>query len=403
MIDHIYEYDVPAGSYVWMGNTAMVEGALAAGCRFFAGYPITPQNEVPERMSLRLPQVGGRFIQMEDEIGSISAVVGAALGGLKAMTSTSGPGFSLMQETMSWAGGIEAPIVVGEVQRSGPGAGIVSLPHHSDIIQAHYGGNGEYQVIAFAPSSSQELFDLTIEAFNAAETWRTPSIIFSDSWLGHIHEEVKVPPLDEIQKRVVPRKYVAYDDEGKPLPRQKYVPFTFADRKTGEHKISIPPNIATDYWPPTGWLPAVTHSPQSIPTEEQFVSANMVNWINKKITDNEEKIVKVEEYWTDDADVALITYGLPFRTALRSVKIARKEGIKAGLFRLVTVWPFARKAVNELSQKVKRLIVPEINLGQILVWVEAAVEDGTLVTPFPVISRLHEPKELLDKIKEVVN
>ncbi len=401
MPKHIYDYDVPAGSYVWMGNTAMVEGALAAGCRFFAGYPITPQNEVPERMSLRLPQVGGRFIQMEDEIGSISAVVGASVGGLKAMTSTSGPGFSLMQETMSWAASIEVPIVVGEVQRTGPGAGIVSLPHHSDIIQAKYGGNGEYQVIAYAPSSSQELFDLTIEAFNAAETWRTPAIVFSDSWLGHIHEEVKIPPLDELKKRSIPRKLETFDEEGKPLPRQKYMPFTMQSKKTGEYQITIPPNITTDYFPE--WMPAVTHSPQSIATEDQSVSENMVNWINKKIIENEEKIVKVEEYFTDDADVAFICYGLPFRTALRSVKMARAEGIKAGLFRLVTVWPFARKAVAELSQKVKKIIVPEINLGQILVWVEAAVEDGTTVVPVPAISRLHEPKELLDKVKEVLN
>ncbi|MHA1649096.1 MAG: transketolase C-terminal domain-containing protein [Candidatus Helarchaeota archaeon] len=401
MSEYIYEYDMPPGRYVWMGNTAMVEGALAAGCRFFAGYPITPQNEVPERMSQRLPQVGGRFIQMEDEIGSISAVVGAALGGLKAMTSTSGPGFSLMQETMSWAAAIEVPIVVGEVQRTGPGAGIVSLPHHSDIIQAHYGGNGEYQVIAFAPATSQELFDLSIEAFNAAETWRTPTIIFSDSWLGHIHEEVKVPPLDELKKRVIPRKKVAYDAEGKPLKRQQYLPFTMYDKKAGEYKISITPNITTEYFPE--WLPAVTHTPQSIPNEFQESSEIMVTNINNKILANEEKIVKIDEYFTDDADVALVCYGLPYRTALRSVKMARADGMKAGLFRLITVWPFAKKAIRELSQKVKKILVPEINIGQIVIWVEAAVEDGTEVKPIPAISRLHEPKELYNEIKEALN
>ncbi len=401
MPENIYDYDMPAGRYVWMGNTAMVEGALAAGCRFFAGYPITPQNEVPERMSKRLPQVGGRFIQMEDEIGSISAVLGASVGGLKAMTSTSGPGFSLMQETMSWASAIEIPIVVGEVQRTGPGAGIVSLPHHSDIIQARYGGNGEYQVIAYAPATSQELFDLTIEAFNAAETWRTPAIIFSDSWLGHIHEEVRVPPLDELKKRVKPREMIAYDTDGTPLDRQKYLPFTMKNVTTGEYEITIPPNITTEYFPE--WMPAVTHSPQSIASEDQAVSENMVNWINYKILDNEEKIVQTEEYFTDDADVVLVCYGLPFRTALRSVKKAREEGIKAGLFRLITVWPFANNAIRKLSQKVKKILVPEINIGQILIWVEAAVEDGTKVVPVPAISRLHEPKELLDKIKEVLH
>lgn len=400
MLEHIYEYDMPAGRYVWMANTAMVEGALAAGCRFFAGYPITPQNEVPERMSQRLPQVGGRFIQMEDEIGSISAVLGAAMGGLKAMTSTSGPGFSLMQETMSWAASIEIPIVVGEVQRTGPGAGIVSLPHHSDIIQAHYGGNGEYQVIAYAPATSQELFDLTIEAFNAAEIWRVPAVIFSDSWLGHIHEEVVVPPLDELKKRVVPRKLETFDTDGQPLPRNKYVPFTSFSRKDNCYLSDIPPNITTDYFPE--WLPAVTHSAQGIPSEYQEASEAMVNAINKKILQNEEKIVKVEEYFTDDADVVVVCYGLPYRTSLRSVKQAREQGIKAGLCRLVTVWPFAQKAIRELSQKVKKIIVPEINLGQLVIWVQAAVEDGTSVEFVPAISRLHEPKELLNKIKEVV-
>ncbi|MHA1266273.1 MAG: transketolase C-terminal domain-containing protein [Candidatus Helarchaeota archaeon] len=400
MLEHIYDYDMPPGKYVWMANTAMVEGALAAGCRFFAGYPITPQNEVPERMSKRLPQVGGRFIQMEDEIGSISAVIGASMGGLKAMTSTSGPGFSLMQESISWAASIEIPIVIGEVQRTGPGAGIVSLPHHSDIIQAHYGGNGEYQVIAFAPATCQELFDFTIDAFNAAETWRVPAIIFSDSWLGHIHEEVNIPPLDELNKRIVPRKYITYDSDGQPLPRNKYHPFTSYNKKENCYISDIPPNITTDYFPE--WLPAVTHSSQGIPSEFQEASEAMVNAINKKILANEEKIVRYQEYFTDDADVALVCYGLPFRTGLRSVKQSRAEGIKAGLFRLITVWPFARQAIRQLSQKVKRILVPEINIGQLVIWVEAAVEDGTVVEAIPAISRLHEPKELLDKIKEAV-
>ncbi len=402
MQEDIYEYDTPAKSYVWMGNVAMVEGALAAGCRFFAGYPITPQNEVPERMSERLPQIGGRFIQMEDEIASITAVIGASMAGLKAMTSTSGPGFSLMQESLSWAASIEVPIVVGEVMRTGPGAGIVSLPHHSDIIQAAYGGNGEYQVIAYAPSSSQELFDLTIDAFNAAELWRTPVVIFSDSWLGHIHEEVKVPPLDDLKKRVLPRKMVDLDATGNPLPRNQYYVFTRYDKKTCEFKMSIPPNIATDYFPAQGWLPAVTHSAQGLPSEFQEAAEYEVMTINNKILANEEKIVKVQEYFTEDADIAFVCYGLPFRSALRAVKEARAEGIKAGLLRLVTIWPFARKAVRELSQKVKKIIVPEINLGQILIWVEAAVADGTRVEGMPAISRLHEPKELLDKIREGV-
>jgi len=397
MAENSYEYDMPSKSYVWMGNEAMVEGALAAGCRFFAGYPITPQNEVPERMSVRLPQLGGVFIQMEDEMASISAVVGASFAGLKAMTSTSGPGFSLMQEVMSWASSIEVPMVVADVQRTGPGAGIVNLPHHSDIIQAHYGGNGEYPVIAYAPSSCQELFDFTIDAFNDAETWRTPVVIFSDSLLGHIHEKVVVPPKKKLDQHVIPRKLATYEEDGiTPLPRNKYYTFTNYDKKANIYKISIPPNIATDYFPE--WLPAVTHSPQSIASEYQEAAELEVYTLNSKFG---ESVIKTQEYFIEDADIALVCYGLPFRSALRAVKLAREEGIKAGLFRLVTVWPFARKAVQELSQKVKKLLVPEINIGQILIWIEAAVEDGTIVEGIPSISRLHTPKELLDKIKEV--
>ncbi|MDD1778112.1 MAG: 2-oxoacid:acceptor oxidoreductase subunit alpha [Candidatus Helarchaeota archaeon] len=398
MSDYNYDYDLPSKPYVWMGNEALVEGALAAGCRFFAGYPITPQNEVPERMSERLPRLGGRFIQMEDELSSAAAVVGASFAGLKAMTSTSGPGFSLMQEIMSWAASIEVPMVVADVQRTGPGAGIVNLPHHSDIIQAHYGGNGEYNIIAYAPASCQELFDFAIDAFNDADAYRTPVVIFSDSLLGHIHEKVVVPPLEELKKRVIPRKLVTYDQDGKtPLPRNKYLTFTSYDKKANCPKITIPPNIATDYFPE--WLPAVTHSPQAIASEYQEASELEVYTLNNKFG---EKVIKIQEYMTADADIALICYGLPFRSALRAVKLARAEGIKAGLFRLVTVWPFPRKAVRELSQKVKKLLVPEINLGQILIWVEAAVEDGTKVEGISAISRLHEPQELLAKLKEGV-
>lgn len=387
----IYNYDMKPGKTVLIGNFAMVEGALAAGCRFFAGYPITPQNDVPEKMSVRLPQLGGRFIQMEDEIGSISAVIGASFAGVKAMTSTSGPGFSLMQESLSWAACVEIPIVVCDVQRTGPGSGIVSLPHQSDIIQAQYGGNGEYKVIAYAPSSCQELFDFTFDAFNDAEKWRVPVYVFSDAWLGNVRERVIIPSLEEINEKIIPRK---------PMPddMSKWIPFS---RKVGD-KIEVPdavPTLGYDSFP--DWVSSVTHNPTGIASEEGLVSYKMIEAICDKITKNEDSICKTKSYFLDDADIAVVTYGFPSRPALAAVQEARKAGIKVGLLRLLTVWPFPTKIMQELSEKVKKVIDVEMNWGQMLVWMQANLAEGTQLKFVPQISKLHEPKEILDKIKEV--
>ncbi|MFX0133263.1 MAG: transketolase C-terminal domain-containing protein [Candidatus Hodarchaeota archaeon] len=385
------DYDGKPGKTVLMGNSAMAEGCIAGGCRFFAGYPITPQNEVPEYMSRRLPQVGGRFLQMEDEIGSIAAVVGAAITGVKAMTSTSGPGFSLMQEIFSWAACIELPLVIADVQRTGPGSGIVSLPHHSDIMQAHWGGNGEYQIVAYAPSTCQELFDFAIDAFNDSETWRTPVVIFSDAWLGHIYERVIIPEPDELKKKIVKRKKFSGDPK-------TYKGATWKD-KEGNIVIPDPPILGYDFFP--DWLPSVTHTPVYFPSEDSEVSYKMIEAINDKILKNEEKIVKVQKLNLEDADIAIICYGLPFRTVKTAMKEARKEGIKVGILRLVTPWPFAKQEIKKLSEAVKKIIVLEMNWGQILTYVEAAVEDGTSVHFIPEISKIPEPKKILNKIREV--
>ncbi|MFX0135305.1 MAG: transketolase C-terminal domain-containing protein [Candidatus Hodarchaeota archaeon] len=386
------EYDMKPGKTVFMGNEAMAEGALAAGCRFFAGYPITPQNDVPQRMSERLPQLGGRFIQMEDEIGSIAAVIGASFAGLKAMTSTSGPGFSLMQECMSWAACVEVPLVVCDVQRTGPGSGIVSLPHHSDILQAHYGGNGEYQVIAYAPSNAQELFDFTIDAFNDSETWRVPAIVFSDSWLGHIFEEVVIPTPEELKERIVERK--SYQGDLK-----DYLPFSY--KKGDEFIIPEPPKLGEDNFP--DWLPSVSHGPNSMATEDTKVSFKMVEALNDKILKNENKIVKTKSIHMEDAEIAVIAYGLPSRPALRAITQAREEGIKVGLLRLLTVWPFPCKTIEELSKKVNKILLIEINWGQLLPYVKANTdcEAGAEVSFLSEISKLHEPAQILKKIKEL--
>ncbi|NVM54895.1 MAG: 2-oxoacid:acceptor oxidoreductase subunit alpha [Candidatus Helarchaeota archaeon] len=391
--DYFFQKSVMTGTHLMMGNSAMVEGCLAAGCRFFAGYPITPQNEVPERMSQRLPEVGGVYMQMEDEIGSISAVTGACLGGLKAMTSTSGPGFSLMQETMSLAALEELPIVVGEVQRVGPGSGIVSLPTHGDVTQFKRGGNGDYEIITVAPNSAQELFDLSIEAFNLAEIWRNPVIIMSDAWLGHIHEKVVIPPADEIKKRIVPRKRYAPDEKLK-------LCYTKANADFTEFDIPPLPLMGTTQFPM--WMPTITHTKTAFGTEEINVAEDCIMTLNYKITKNEAKIAKTEEFFLDDCDILVIAYGLTSRTALEAVNMARAEGIKTGLLRLITVWPTAVTAIRKASQAVKTIVMPEMNLGQIAGEVERiSLKEGVPVHLLSWTAHLHEPEEILSKIKEV--
>ncbi|MHA1783990.1 MAG: transketolase C-terminal domain-containing protein [Candidatus Helarchaeota archaeon] len=397
------KYDSCEKEFIWMGNTAMAEGCLAGGCRFFAGYPITPQNEVPERLSLRLPQLGGKFIQMEDEIGSIAAVVGAASVGARAMTSTSGPGYSLMQEIISWATTIELPLVIADVQRTGPGSGLVSLPHHSDVMQAHYGGNGDYINIALAPASCQELFDFSIDAFNYAEEYRTPTIILSDAWLGHIHEKVKTPSQDELNKRIKWNRN--YDDEPPAL-----MPFS-KKNSDGTFDIVKTPVLGTPHFP--WWVPSISHVPNSgFPIEGDTISKDeeksyaMVEVVNDKIIKNEHKISsnRCPTWFMDDADYALIAYGMPARSSLRAVKDARKEGIKVGLLKMEVLWPFPKTAISKLAEQVKKVIVPELNWGQMFVEIEREVaKHGKEAILLKQVSKLHEPAEIMSKIKEVCN
>ena len=391
--DEYFDKSVMTGTYLMSGNMAMVEGSIAAGCRFFAGYPVTPQNEVPERMSLRLPEVGGVYLQMEDEIGSISAVVGAIFGGKKAMTSTSGVGFSLMQETMSLCALEEIPIVVGEVQRVGPGSGIVSLPTHGDVSQFRRGGNGDYETIVVAPNSSQELFDLSIDAFNLAETWRNPAIIMSDAFLGHNHEKVIIPPADEIKKRVVPRTRYAPGDKLKHI-------FTIAKEPFEKFDIPPLPLMGTPQFP--GWIPTVTRAVTGLVTEDPDLADQIVKTLNYKISKNEAKITMTEEHYLDDCDILVVSYGLTSRTALEAVEIVRAEGMKVGSLRLKTVWPTAVSALTRASQSCKKIVMPEMNMGQIAGEVERiSLKEGVPVHVVPITTRLHRPDEIISKIKEV--
>jgi 2-oxoglutarate ferredoxin oxidoreductase subunit alpha len=379
---------LPEGKYVMMGNVAMAEGALAAGLNFFGGYPITPSTETLEHLAKRLPEVGGCCMQMEDELASINSVVGASLAGAKAMTATSGPGLSLMTETISMAANLEIPFVFCDVQRVGPGsAGPVTDPHHNDIGLIRFAGHGEFQVIALAPMNCQELFDLTITAFNFAETYRCPVFILSDAYLGHLHEAIYIPPREEIVKRVVKRE----------LPQNLSKKFSYKDTNTGTYVIPKPPIIGTDHCP--GMF---LHSPHN---SDGFPSGNALGFMEvliEKVKTNMDKISIIEEYKLDDADIIIIAYGLPVRTSYRAVDIARKEGIKAGILRLVTLWPFNDEKVKKSIKNAKVILVPELNYtGFIAEQVERVSKLEIPIIKIPKVGVFHHPDDILEIIKEV--
>lgn len=376
---------MPGELRLMTGYDALVEGAITAGCRFFAGYPITPSTEIAERMSNRLPKVGGIFIQMEDELASIIAIIGASWGGLKAMTATSGPGFSLMQEGLGFAIITETPIVLVDVMRGGPSTGLVTLPSQGDVMQARWGSHGDYAIIALAPWSSQEMFDLAIKAFNLAEIYRNPVIILSDEVVAHIREPIKIPPPDEIE--VVERR-----------------------------KPSVPPTEFIPYLPDPGeWvspMPAFGEGynllVESVMHDEfghrigmgQPIAERKIKRIYYKIEKNVEKIAMYEEKGLEDADVAIVTYGSSARTSLKAMKDARNLGIKVGMLRLITLWPFYDKLIEELSSKVKSIVVPEMNMGKIVREVERASKGQCKILPVPKVGGvLHNPDEILSAVK----
>ncbi len=380
---------LPEGKHLMMGNIAMSEGAIAAGLKFFGGYPITPSTEVIEHLSVRLPQIGGVCMQMEDEIASINSVIGASLVGAKAMTATSGPGLSLMTETISMAANLEIPFVFCDVQRNGPGTGYVTEPHHNDIGLMRFAGNGEFQVITLAPMSCQELYDLTITAFNFAETYRCPVFIMSDAYLGHLHEVVNIPKQEDVIKRVIDRE----------LPNDFTKKFSYKDEIDGKYVIPKPPVMGTDYCP--GMFLSQPHNYEGLPTPKPL---KFIEMMIDKITSNIDKISLTESYKLDDAEIVIIAYGLPVRTSYRAVDLARKEGIKVGIFRLITIWPFPDKKVKETVKDVKAVIVPELNYtGVIAEQVERVTELNTPVIRIPNACEIHHPHDILKVIKEVAN
>ena len=380
---------LPEGKHLMMGNIAMSEGAIAAGLKFFGGYPITPSTEVIEHLSVRLPQIGGVCMQMEDEIASINSVIGASLVGAKAMTATSGPGLSLMTETISMAANLEIPFVFCDVQRNGPGTGYVTEPHHNDIGLMRFAGNGEFQVITLAPMSCQELYDLTITAFNFAETYRCPVFIMSDAYLGHLHEVVNIPKQEDVLKRVIDRE----------LPDDFTKKFSYKDENLGKYVIPKPPIIGTDYCP--GMFLSQPHNYEGLPTPKPL---QFIEMMIDKITSNINKISLTSTYKLDDAEIVIIAYGLPVRTSYRAVDLARKEGIKVGILRLITIWPFPDEKVKETVKDAKAVIVPELNYtGVIAEQVERVTKLNTPVIRLPNVCEIHHPHDILKVIKEVAN
>ncbi len=338
--------DPRVGQFFMAGNYACVEGAIAAGCRFYAGYPITPSSEIAEYMSKRLPQVGGHYVQMEDEIGSIAAILGASNAGLKSMTATSGPGFSLMMENIGLGIITETPCVIVDVQRGGPSTGLPTLIGQGDMMQARWGTHGDYETIAYSPNSVQEMFDFTVKAFNTAEKYRTPVFVMADQIIAHMTGRLVIPSAGRME--VVERKKPSKTDPA-------FLPFDFAQ--------DFPPMAVAG----EGFhinVDSLTHDERGYPSLSHDVSERMLEHLVGKIRSNKDKIVEVEHYLTDDAATIVVAYGSTSRSALRAVKEARRAGKKAGLLRLITPWPFPAKEVEELSSRAKAIVVPEVNYGQ---------------------------------------
>ncbi len=375
---------VLTGAHYLDGDFAIAEGALAAGCRFFAGYPITPSTETAERFAERIPYVGGVFIQMEDEIASIAALIGASWAGVKSMTVTSGPGFSLMMENIGLACMMEVPIVIANVQRGGPSTGLPTLTGQGDMMQVRWGSHGDYEIIALSPDSPQECFDLTIKAFNLSEMFRVPVFIMTDECVGHMHEKVVIPPAEEIE--IIERKWY----EG---PKDKYLPY-----KPDKDLVPFMVKAGDGYRFHTTGL---THDERGYPV----INAECQDWCVRHLVDkirlNADKIIEYKEDETDNAEVVVVSYGITSRVAVKAIQDARKAGIKVGSLRLITVWPFPEKRIKELAGRIKAFVVPEINLGQIKLEVERASRGKVPVYPVSHCGGwVHNPDDILKVIKE---
>lgn len=355
------------------GNEACAEAALVAGMQFFAGYPITPSSEIAEILSSRLPQAGGVFIQMEDEIGSMAAIIGASLAGVKSMTATSGPGFSLMQENIGYASMAEVPCVIVNVQRGGPSTGLPTLPSQADVMQARWGTHGDHPVIVVAPSTVRETYDWTIQAFNYAEQFRVPVILLLDEIIAHISEKIILPPREEIQ--IIARKRATE-------PPETYLPYRCSES-------DIPPmaDFGSGYrFNVTG----LSHDESGFPTNNPVKIDALYRRLNRKIERYKNEIIAFKKTLLDDADICIVAYGSSARSARRTLREARSQGMRVGLLQPYVLWPFPYEVVENISHQCKHFIVPEMNLGQVAHDVACATKrdvikinrvDGGLITP----------------------
>jgi 2-oxoglutarate ferredoxin oxidoreductase subunit alpha len=375
---------VLTGTHFMDGDHACCEGALAAGARFAAGYPITPSTEVVERFAQRVPVVGGCFIQMEDELAASITLQGGVWGGAKAFTVTSGPGFSLMMEHIGYAAMTETPCVFVDVQRGGPSTGLPTLPAQGDMMQARWGSHGDYEIIALCPNSPQECFDLTIKAFNLAEEFRIPVMFMMDEVVGHMTEKVVIPPADQIE--VVPRKhthksvedYLPYGTNGNMVPEMAHAGEGYKFHVTG-----------------------LTHDERGYPNMTPPMQKKLVTRLQNKILSAVERISMFEEDSTENADVIVVSYGITSRVAQRAIDMARAKGLKVGKLRLITAWPFPDFKIRELAARTKAFVVPELNLGQMSREVQRAAEGKakTILVPHAGGS-VHNPEDILAVIQE---
>ncbi len=378
---------VLTGVHYLDGDHACAEGAMAAGCRFAAGYPITPSTEIVERISRRFPFMGGTFIQMEDELASMAAIVGASWTGTKSLTVTSGPGFSLMMENIGLAAMMETPCVVVDVQRGGPSTGLPTMVGQADMMQARWGSHGDYSIIALCPQSPQESFDFAIDAFNLSETYRVPVLLMMDECVGHMTEKVIIPPADQID--LVPRKLTSQ----KP---SEYLPY----RTTPDNLVPEFARAGDGYkFHSTG----LTHDHRGYPVMTEEAQDKLVRRLVNKVQLNADKIFRLEEKWTGDAEVIVVAYGITARVARMAVELAKEQGVKAGFLRLVTVWPFPEKRIHELAGRIKAFVVPEINLGQMVLEVQRNADGRARTFGVPHSGgNVHDPQVICKKIVEAV-
>ena len=390
--DTMSERGLLTGEHFMLGDHAAAEGAILAGCRFFAGYPITPATEIAERMSTRLPQTGGVYIQMEDELASMNAILGASWAGTKSMTATSGPGFSLMMENFGLGIMLETPCVLVNVQRGGPSTGLPTLVGQQDMMQARWGSHGDYEIIALAPSSPQELFDLTIRAFNLSEKYRTPVLVMTDAEVGHMTEKVVIPSPEDIEiiNRPVVRK-------GDVRPDQFRI---YQDIDAFNGKLPVSPMAVAG----EGYrihITGLTHDEQGYPAMNADAQQWNLERIVKKIQEYRDDIIQVEERDLEDAEVVVVSYGISARTSLWPIAMAKKEGIRVGLLRLITVWPFPDERIRQLAKSVRSFVVAEINMGQIVREVErCAASDAQVIGVNRPGGDILEPDQVLAAIRK---